>query len=205
MAKRTRSTSRFMLVAKNLAIDFANTVVDPRGEPAGAIRSWHDLNAFMEIAGAMPRDQSARYREWAKRDPRDCSATFALALELRDEIREILGALAGGTKVRTEWAQSINRVLAEQAGWRKLASTKGKWALTRVTAKESSSELLLPIAESAAEIVRQGAEAHIRKCANPECILYFQDPSGRRRWCSMAICGNRAKVAAHARRQKQPG
>jgi predicted RNA-binding Zn ribbon-like protein len=159
----------------------------------------------MEIAGATPRDQSARYREWAKRDARDCGATFALALELRDEIRHILGALAGGIKVRTEWVQSINRVLADQAGWRKLASTKGTWELTRVTEKESSSELLLPIAESAAEIVRQGAEAHIRKCANPECILYFQDPSGRRRWCSMAICGNRAKVAAHARRQKQPG
>ncbi|HYM06041.1 MAG TPA: ABATE domain-containing protein, partial [Terriglobales bacterium] len=173
-------------MAKNLAIDFANTVVDPRGEPAGAIRSWHDLITFLEIAAAMARDQSARYRSWAKRDPRDCSATFALALELRDEIRQILAALAGGTKVRAEWVRSINRVLEDQAGWRKLASTKGTWELTRVTEKESSSELLLPIAESAAEIVRQGAEAHIRKCANPECILYFQDPAGRRRWCSMA-------------------
>ena len=201
MAKRVRAPSRFMLVAKNLAIDFANTVVDPRGEPAGAIRSWHDLIAFLEIAAAMPRDQSARYREWARRDPRDCGATFALALELRDEIRKIFGALAGGIKIHGEWVQSINRVLVDQAGWKKLAPVKGKWELTRVTEKESSSELLLPIAESAAEIVSQGPDAHIRKCADPTCVLYFKDPAGRRRWCSMAICGNRAKVAAHARRQ----
>ena len=203
MAKRTPAPSRFMLVAKNLAIDFANTVVDPRGEPAGAIRTWHDLVAFMEIAAGMPRDQSARYREWAKRDPRDCSATFALALGLRAEVREILGTLAGGAKVGAEWVQSINRILADQAGWRRLAVVKGKWEVTRVTEKESSSELLVPIAESAAQIVSQGAEAHIRKCASPDCVLYFQDPSRRRRWCSMAICGNRAKVAAHARRQKR--
>ena len=124
MAKRVRAPSRFMLVAKNLAIDFANTVVDPCGEPAGAIRSWHDLIAYLEIAGAMPRDRSARYREWARRDPRDCAATFALALELRDEIRKILGGLAGGTKVHGEWVQSINRVLVDQAGWKKLAPIK---------------------------------------------------------------------------------
>src|SRR5215470_6838025 len=163
MAKRVRAPSRFMLVAKNLAIDFANTVVDPRGEPAGAIRTWHDLIAFMEIAAGMPRDQPAWYREWAKRDPRDCRATFALALELRDEVREILRALAGGAKVRVEWVLSINRILADQAGWRRLAAVKGKWELTRVTEKESSSEILVPVAESAAQIVSQGAEAHIRK------------------------------------------
>lgn len=203
MGNRSRPPSRVHLVAKNLAIDFANTVVDPRGEPAGAIGSWHDLIAFLETAAAMPRHQSARYREWAKRDPRDCSATFALALELRDEIRKILAALAGGAKVRGEWVQSVNRVFRDQAGFETLALFKGKWKLTRVTQKQSSSELLLPIAESAAEIVRQGAEAHIRKCANPACVLYFQDFAGRRRWCSMAICGNRAKVAAHARRQKR--
>lgn len=202
LGKRTRGPSRFMLLAKNLAIDFANTVVDPRGEPAGAIRSWHDLIAFLELATGMPRDQSARYREWAKQDARDCSATFGLGLELRDEIRQILGALAGGTRVRAEWVQSINRVLADQAGWRTLAAVKGKWEVTRVTEKQSSSELLLPIAESAAQIV-SGEKAHIRKCANADCVLYFQDPARRRRWCSMAICGNRAKVAAHASRQKR--
>ncbi len=42
----------------------------------------------------------------------------------------------------------------------------------------------------------------IRACANPECILHFYDTSksGRRRWCSMAGCGNRAKAMRHYQR-----
>lgn len=44
----------------------------------------------------------------------------------------------------------------------------------------------------------------IRSCAHPDCILYFFDDSqnGRRRWHSMATCGNRAKAARHYARSK---
>ncbi len=39
----------------------------------------------------------------------------------------------------------------------------------------------------------------IKKCAHQACILHFFDTSqnGRRRWCRMAVCGNRAKAARH--------
>ncbi|RKT16714.1 putative RNA-binding Zn ribbon-like protein [Streptomyces sp. 1114.5] len=39
----------------------------------------------------------------------------------------------------------------------------------------------------------------IKQCAHEACILYFFDTSqnGRRRWCRMAVCGNRAKAARH--------
>lgn len=42
----------------------------------------------------------------------------------------------------------------------------------------------------------------IRACANPACILHFYDisKSGRRRWCSMSGCGNRAKAQRHYQR-----
>ena len=41
----------------------------------------------------------------------------------------------------------------------------------------------------------------IRRCANPDCVLWFLDTSrpGTRRWCSMAACGNRDKAARHGR------
>jgi predicted RNA-binding Zn ribbon-like protein len=47
-------------------------------------------------------------------------------------------------------------------------------------------------------LVREGAH-RIKRCAHPTCILHFFDTSqnGRRRWCSMAVCGNRAKAARH--------
>jgi predicted RNA-binding Zn ribbon-like protein len=44
--------------------------------------------------------------------------------------------------------------------------------------------------------------SRLRKCANPECVLYFYDVSkgGKRRWCSLDICGNKLRMAASRRR-----
>ncbi|WP_042416019.1 CGNR zinc finger domain-containing protein [Streptacidiphilus anmyonensis] len=46
--------------------------------------------------------------------------------------------------------------------------------------------------------------ARIRECAHDRCILTFFDTSqnGRRRWCDMAHCGNRAKAARHYTKAK---
>ncbi|MFD9593313.1 CGNR zinc finger domain-containing protein [Kitasatospora sp. NPDC059973] len=48
------------------------------------------------------------------------------------------------------------------------------------------------------DLLARGA-LRIKKCAHEACILHFFDTSqnGRRRWCSMAVCGNRAKAARH--------
>ncbi|GLZ78589.1 hypothetical protein Afil01_33960 [Actinorhabdospora filicis] len=52
------------------------------------------------------------------------------------------------------------------------------------------------------DLVAEARPERIRKCANPDCLLWFHDVSknGRRRWCSMEGCGNRAKAARHAAR-----
>ncbi|MEU0564044.1 CGNR zinc finger domain-containing protein [Nonomuraea sp. NPDC005983] len=44
----------------------------------------------------------------------------------------------------------------------------------------------------------------VRRCANPECVLWYLDVSknGSRRWCSMDVCGNRAKVGRFHQRQR---
>ena len=44
----------------------------------------------------------------------------------------------------------------------------------------------------------------VRRCAGHGCLLAFYDSSqsGRRQWCSMAICGNRAKARRHYERSR---
>jgi hypothetical protein len=54
----------------------------------------------------------------------------------------------------------------------------------------------------AALLERHPREA-IRSCADDVCGWLFLDPSGRRRWCEMAVCGNRAKARRYAERHKQ--
>ncbi|WP_232524336.1 CGNR zinc finger domain-containing protein [Nocardiopsis gilva] len=50
------------------------------------------------------------------------------------------------------------------------------------------------------------AADRIRRCEGDHCVLYFFDTSrnGTRRWCSMAVCGNRAKAQRHYRKGKLP-
>ncbi|WP_338696512.1 CGNR zinc finger domain-containing protein [Streptomyces sp. Q6] len=48
------------------------------------------------------------------------------------------------------------------------------------------------------------APDRIRACAHEACLLHFFDTSrnGTRRWCSMALCGNRAKASRHYARAR---
>jgi len=126
-------------------------------------------------------------------------------MELRETVRKILEAIAGERSILPEWAEPVNRLLRWTEGYEQLipAGPAGKdWRIGFVAREQRLEWLLAAIARSAAKLLEEGRAAPVRKCAHPTCALYFYDTSrtGRRRWCSMAVCGNRSKVAAHARR-----
>ena len=51
-------------------------------------------------------------------------------------------------------------------------------------------------------LLEQHPAAAIRPCADERCGWVFLDPSGRRRWCEMSVCGNRAKARRYAQRHR---
>jgi predicted RNA-binding Zn ribbon-like protein len=77
--------------------------------------------------------------------------------------------------------------------------------LRRMRRWRSPESLLLPIGEALATFVCQEDFANVKACEGHSCTLVFADHTRRRarRWCSMAICGNRAKQAAHRNRLKK--
>jgi predicted RNA-binding Zn ribbon-like protein len=122
---------------------------------------------------------------------------------LRDALRGAFGALVRNERVAAELSEPINEVLRITEGHDELVHDNGNWKLEFVAREGGLDWLLAAIARSGAEILVEGAKARIRRCANPGCELFFCDKSRthRRRWCSMAICGNRQKVATFARRR----
>ena len=66
---------------------------------------------------------------------------------------------------------------------------------------------LARLAESVAREISQGHPERLRICANDACRWAFADTSrtGRRKWCDMATCGNRAKAARHRERRRAGG
>ena len=71
----------------------------------------------------------------------------------------------------------------------------------------SPESLLLPIGEALAKFVCEEEFSNVKACEGDACTLIFVDRTRghRRRWCSTAVCGNRAKVAAYRKRLKKAG
>jgi predicted RNA-binding Zn ribbon-like protein len=101
-----------------------------------------------------------------------------------------------------ECSEPVNQILRITEGHDELITDGDSWRMEFQAREGGLDWLLAAIARSAAEIIVEGPRARLRTCANPVCGLFFSDDSRtrRRRWCSMAICGNRHKVASFARR-----
>jgi len=190
-----------VLLGGRLAVDFANAPSYP-GTPDRDL-SWEGLVTFLEVSRIVSAVRGAQLLTLPQSDPRAAFAVLSRAVRLRDALRRSLGAMVRKERVVPEWVHPVNEVLRITEGHDELVQNNGSWKLEFIAREGGLDWLLAAIARSAAEILVEGAEARVRICANPGCGLFFCDTSRthRRRWCSMAICGNRHKVASFARRR----
>jgi predicted RNA-binding Zn ribbon-like protein len=193
--------ARFFLIGNRLAVDFANTVRAP-GAPGEPLSSWQDFVDFLGETKLVAEGRLEQLRGLSAAAPEATEEVLHTAIGLRTGIRKALETLASGQRVPTEAVKPINAVLRWTEGYDQLVPAGEGWRLGFVERHQRLEWLLAAIARSAAKLIDEGPGAPVRKCAGPTCVLYFYDTSrtGRRRWCSMAVCGNRSKAAAHARR-----
>lgn len=184
------------LIAGRLALDFTNH------SPAAHDLSWDEFVSFLVDAQLVSEERASRLRPLVNTEPRAIDAVLLRIHRLHESLRAIFTSLVDGKTLPSSWAEPINEILRITEGHDELVSHGGVWSL-QFFARESGLEwLLAAIARSAAELLVEGPNAPIRRCANPSCRLFFYDDSRthRRRWCSMAVCGNRHKVASFLRR-----
>lgn len=81
-------------------------------------------------------------------------------------------------------------------------NSEGNFVLTRTARGEVIASLLGPVVEAVAQLLVDGDFALVKQCEHPDCILWFYDrtKAHKRRWCSMALCGNRYKAAQFRKR-----
>jgi predicted RNA-binding Zn ribbon-like protein len=135
-------------------------------------------------------------------DPQAAEGLLRKAQRLCSSLHKVFIAMHRKQKIPLDWTEPINEILRITEGHDELLYREGAWQIEFVAREGGLDWLLAAVARSAAELVAEGAKARLRLCANPNCGLFFYDKSRthRRRWCSMAICGNRSKVAAFARK-----
>lgn len=189
-----------MLLGGRLAVDFANTPSYPG--VAARQPSWEELVAFLEASRVVSRERGANLLALPESDPQAAEKILSRAIRLRDGLRKAFGAMVRKERMLAEWIAPINEILRITEGHDELTQDGAGWKLEFMAREGGVDWLFAAVARSAAEIIVEGSHSRLRVCANPSCSLYFFDVSRthRRRWCSMAICGNRHKVSSFAKR-----
>jgi predicted RNA-binding Zn ribbon-like protein len=194
----------FFFLGEQLSLDFVNTQKRGANGPQELLTSFDDLIDWLAQSRALEPDaaQAARKR-WG--GGRDAARVLTQARALRADLRAMAERLSQGKTILSATADAINAVLAVRRTSLRLALHRGVYRQQREMELDHPLQLLVPIAEAAAELVAHGDHSLVKKCGNPACILYFYDTTKnhRRLWCSMAVCGNRMKAAAHYRRTRQ--
>jgi predicted RNA-binding Zn ribbon-like protein len=179
-------------VGDHSALDFLNTVLRVDGELVDSLQSDGDVLRWLSRAG-WPAEE-------APANPRAASLLRA-ARALRETIRTLIEKRKAGKRADVG---ELNAFLAAARSHLQLVPNRdGSLQLNRRWIQRTPEEILAPLAESAAELLATGDLNLVRRCEDAECVLWFYDrtKSHRRRWCSMATCGNRNKVAAFRERQ----
>ncbi len=188
--------SRLPLLGGRLSVDFANAT------PSNGTLSWERLILFLESTYIVSAERGAQLLSLPQSDPQAAEALLQKAWRLGTALRKVFAVMIRKQRMLGEWIAPINEILRITEGHDELVGQDNSWKIEFVAREGGLDWLLAAVARSGAEIVAEGARARLRLCANPQCGLFFYDNSRtrRRRWCSMAVCGNRSKVAAFARK-----
>lgn len=126
---------------------------------------------------------------------------LALAVRLQAAIWSVADAVIDRRSVPEDGLEVLNELAAQPCLVpRLLPGPTQTWV-----GVQGVRSLISSIARDAIDVFGGPRTARLKRCEGSRCSLVFVDTSrsGRRRWCSMERCGNRAKVAAHRRRRKE--
>ena len=181
------------MIRPDLCLEFANTRYW-RGQPAPT----ETLNSAEDFAGWAAANVSKEARAPAKRE-------FERALELREAIYRLFEATARKKAPAGADLAALNEALAAAPARKALKRERTGFTWDVDMRGSTALGLLAPVLWSAGDLLAGGKLDKVKRCANPECGWLFLDDSraGKRRWCSMSSCGNRAKARRHYHRVKE--
>lgn len=174
------------LVGDHLALDMLNTEAREDGAAIDFWASAGDVLAWLSTQNIAAQGMV------------DHQELLAQAHALRTLARRLIVRRQAGKSDTDADIASLNRYLHASVSAPHLERDgEGQLKLTRTASGATVAALLGPLAEAVAQLLVEGDFSLVRQCEHPDCILWFYDrtKSHKRRWCSMAVCGNRYKAA----------
>ncbi|WP_407434770.1 CGNR zinc finger domain-containing protein [Lelliottia sp.] len=179
-----------LFLADNLALDFINSEYGTGDDRHDCFEDDLSVIDWLITAGLVSKGTEAP------------AGLLTEARELRDASRAVVHAAMNSVAVDLD---VVNRILEKGHPLTKLQWDEDtrRYHVDSHAVSHSPESLLWPIADALMKLVTGDKFEFVRQCEAHNCILLFHDlsKSHRRRWCSMATCGNRMKVAAFRNRK----
>jgi len=206
MAVRKKPTPRrtpdFLWLSGHPALDFVNTRPVLRGHTVELLGDFSALLRWFVAAGLLDQKFATRLNQrW--RDTSAAQATHKSLLLFREQLRHAIASLESGKPLPAKMLADLNRLLAQRPLPTQLVSIDRALKKQLRFEPRKPADLFAPISNAAADLFTTLDPQRLRQCES--CVLHFHDTTknATRRWCSMKFCGNRAKVAAYAARQRR--
>ncbi|CAB3769636.1 CGNR zinc finger domain-containing protein [Paraburkholderia solisilvae] len=198
-----------MFIADAPGLDFLNSIATPVDVEIDWLDSGEGLLTWLERASLVPRPVLDTFHASAL--PGELDAVAAQARSLREWFRQFVRRHKGRplTPKALVEIEPLRRLLEQDDAFAEIVvHGHGEGAVFELQAQRrwrSAEALLLPIADTLAKLICGEDFSQVKACEGLQCTMLFADHTRghSRRWCSMALCGNRAKVAAHRKRRKQ--
>jgi len=200
-----------IFLGNHAALDFLNSIASPVDVPIEWLANGEAFIHWLHQTDLVPKDALCALSDNA--GPGEIDAIAAQGRALREWFRAFVHKYRGKPLSLSafEELEPINRILANDVRHGQIVTIGNReeksppFSLIEKRKWQACSALLIPIAEAMARLVSEEDFTHIKACEGPVCTLLFLDNTRRhaRRWCSMTICGNRAKVAAFRARGRR--
>lgn len=179
------------------AVDFCNTFTGWDGTDRWDYLVGYDaLAVWAGYDGLLEPKRVRALRDEAARHPAPAARVITRARDARERLYAALRAPNDAAAVE-RLAPDVARATARL----RLTARDGRpaWEI------DEHAGLAAPLHAavwSAAQLLASEDRRRIRTCPGSGCGWLFIDRTGRRRWCTMATCGNRAKARRFASRHR---
>ncbi|XOK62194.1 CGNR zinc finger domain-containing protein [Paenibacillus elgii] len=181
-------TATFVFFSGNPSLDLINTEEMRRGKRFDSLSSQDDLIHWFQTLVSMGAFSPEQFGDLTEQ-PNE--SVLPVLKQFRAILRELLEKAAESRTPPLDLVEKVEDTIKNAP----LSYKYQEDRLIPVPLGPFQSSLLSLIALDALDICTSGKLQGLHRCENPKCIWLYLDFTGKRKWCSMKLCGNRMKAS----------
>jgi predicted RNA-binding Zn ribbon-like protein len=191
-------------VGGDVTLDFVNTAGGrTKARDLDRLRSFADAVCFARATELVQSGEHDLLQARADAQPEEAERALDVLREQRESLHVFLLAAARGSACGPAARDRVETWLRTTYQQAHLSEDFWQAEPWHVDINDVGLDLLSRrLALATARLLGSDSRSHISECARCSWLFLDTSPSGRRRWCSMAICGNRSKAQRHYRRSR---